>query len=146
MVLVISVDSKNKAAVAAHVIHELRATGIEMVIAILAESIPLTMVVVAIVTELIQGPVDFGEILIELISAKRVLGVEMKLRIISRHLRDEINRPARLRTELQGCTGADDFDPLNRVEDRSIMGLGKPELLVLDRNAVLQNLHRLAAL
>ena len=104
------------------------------------------MIEIAVVTKLPDGAADAGEILVETVAAEEILGLELERHIARRHLHDEIERATGLRAELQGRTGADEFDPLDRVEDRRVMRFRKTELLVLDRDAVLQDLHELAPL
>src|SRR3954469_14604118 len=70
----------------------------------------------------------------------------MKRRILARHLHDEVQSAARLGTELQRSAGTDELNPFYCVEDRRVMCFRKTELLVLDRYAVLEHLHRLGAL
>ena len=80
------------------------------------------------------------------IAAKHVPGCEMKQRVASRHLHDEIDGPTGLASELQRRTGANDFNPFHCVQDWRVMGFRKTKLLVLDRDTVFEHLRELAAL
>ena len=77
----------------------LPAAPIEIVVAVgLPKSFPLPVIVIEVVTELTDRAVDRCVIPIILVAAEHVLGREMKRRVTARHLRDEIDRAARLGT------------------------------------------------
>jgi len=70
----------------------------------------------------------------------------MKWRIHARHFHDEIERSTGLAPVLQSGTRPNQFNPLHRVEDWRVMRFRKTKLLVLERDAIFERLHELAAL
>ena len=143
---VVGIEGEDQSAVVADVVRQLRAAGVEIVVAIRAEAVALAVIVIRVVTEITDRPARAGKILIEPVAPEEILGREGKRHIARWRFHDEVERAAGLRTKLQGRPGPNELDPFDRIEDGSVMGLRKTELLVLDRDPVFQDLHELTAL
>ena len=147
MFLVVGVEGEDETLILREVVNEFGAPGIEPEITIrLPKTFALAMIVVAEITERPARAVDRGVASEKVVAAIDVLGREVERRIRPRQVGDKINRTAWLRPELERGPAADDLDPLERVERRRVMRLWETELLVLDRDPVLQDLTELAPL
>src|SRR4030095_408248 len=147
MFLFIGIKGQDKTAVAGYIPRRPSAAGIDFVIAVrFAKTFALAMIVISVITERADRPIQSGIVAVELVTAERVLFDKVKWRIASRHFHDEIERAAWLRSVLQGGAAPNEFDPLHRIKNWRVMCFRKTELLVFDRHAVLEDLHELAPL
>ena len=147
MFFVVSIERENEPAIVRHIPYKTWATAVKLVVAIsLTESVLLPVIVIEVVAESADCSVNFCEIPIIPITAKNVPSREMKRRVLPRHFHDEIEGSSGLAPELQSGARTNEFNPLHCVQDWRVMSFWKTELLVLERDAVLQHLHELAAL
>src|SRR4030095_7458815 len=122
MFLLVGVKGQDKTAVVGYIPRRPSAAGIDSVSAVrFAKALALAMIVISVITERADRPIQSGIVAVELVTAERVLFDKVKWRIMSRHFHDEIKRATRLRTILQGRAATDEFDSLDRIENRSVM-------------------------
>ena len=122
------------------------APGIDVELAVgLAEAVRLTVVVVAVITELPDGPADFGKVRVVVEAADGVERTDAEGRVGRRFFHDVVHRAAGLRSVEQGRTAAQQLDAIHRIDRRGVIGLGVTDHVGMDRDAIFQHLHELHA-
>ncbi len=58
MLFIVGIEREDKATVAAHIVDQLHAPGVNFVVAVRPESFAFAMIVVSIITECVDSPLD----------------------------------------------------------------------------------------
>ena len=111
----------------------------------LAESVGLAVVVVAVVSELVDGSAQLGEVGEVVEASDRVERAEPERGVERRLLHDVVHRATRLRSVEQRRPAPHDLKSLHPVDRGGIVGFRVSEHVGMDRDPVLHHLHELHA-